>query len=510
MKHILPYILLVDDEPDILVALEDLLEDNFRVLSTTDPAEALELLNNNRDISVIVSDQRMPFMTGDQFLTKARALTTAPAILLTGYADMNAVIAALNQGRIMFYSHKPWESETLRSMVMQASEKFRLEQELAVERMLFQGMMENVQVGLAFKDEQGRFLRLNQHAAHYLGQTIEECLGKTEEDFLTKSGAEKISRAYARLEKEWRTEETVQEIDPQTGQVSRWLHISRILLTSLAHHRFSLTIARDITEQKRMEARLRQAEKMQALGTMAGGIAHDFNNILAAIIGSLELMGSMEDLNDEKTKKILKNATKAALKGNGLTQRLLAFSRNKELSFEPVDINGMLEDLVPLIKQALEKRSQKKGENHNQVRLSTPTLSSSLPLVRTDKEQLEMAVMNLCFNAADAIVHDGTISLDLKVVDVRNALDMGVEDGQYVCLSVRDTGEGMPEETLAHIFEPFFTTKKLGYGTGLGLPMVYGFMQQQQGGIRVRSTVGYGTTVELYLPLAEQDQSVSI
>lgn len=176
-----PVVLLVDDEAEILVALTDLLEDTFTVLSTTSPSEALDILSTRNDVDVIVSDQRMPEMGGDVMLARARAHSDAQAILLTGYADIGAVAAALNQGRISFYSHKPWDPDALRAMIVQAADYHRLERELRTERMLLHGLLDNLRSGLGFKDAQGRFIRINQQAADFYGRDIAACLGHTEE-----------------------------------------------------------------------------------------------------------------------------------------------------------------------------------------------------------------------------------------------------------------------------------------------------------------------------------------
>src|SRR5690606_27227008 len=154
-------ILVVDDEPDILVALEDLFEDQYRVLSTTSPVEALDIIEKEPDIAVIISDQRMPEMQGDEFLARARRRSDAEAILLTGYADLKAVIGAVNKGRIMAYGPKPWDPAALSSMVASAYERRILARELDTERALLRGLMESTDDHISFKDREGRFVRLN-------------------------------------------------------------------------------------------------------------------------------------------------------------------------------------------------------------------------------------------------------------------------------------------------------------------------------------------------------------
>ncbi len=175
-------ILAVDDEPDILIALEDLFEDSYRVLTSSRPSEALEILRAEPDIAVIVSDQRMPGLTGDALLAEARAFHDAQAILLTGYADITAVIAALNRGGIVGYVTKPWDPGILRGTVAQAFERHRLGRDLATERALLRGLLDHAADAISFKDEKGRFVRLNARKAALLGQELPECLGRREAD----------------------------------------------------------------------------------------------------------------------------------------------------------------------------------------------------------------------------------------------------------------------------------------------------------------------------------------
>ncbi len=175
-------ILAVDDEPDILIALEDLFEDRYRVLTTSKPAEALEILRAEPDIAVIVSDQRMPGLTGDALLAEARAFHDAQAILLTGYADITAVIAALNRGGIVGYVTKPWDPGILRGTVAQAYERHRLGRDLATERALLRGLLDHSADAISFKDAQARFVRLNARKAALLGREVGDCLGRSEAD----------------------------------------------------------------------------------------------------------------------------------------------------------------------------------------------------------------------------------------------------------------------------------------------------------------------------------------
>ena len=173
-------ILLVDDEAEIVTALQDLFEDEYDVLATTSPTDALRLLQREPDVSVILSDQRMPGMTGDQMLARARELTHAEALLLTGYADLDAVVSALNKGRIAGYSPKPWDPVVLRGLVGSAHERWALARALETERSLLHGLLDNSPGRLSFKDAQGRFVRLNAAKAEPMGRSVAESLVRRE------------------------------------------------------------------------------------------------------------------------------------------------------------------------------------------------------------------------------------------------------------------------------------------------------------------------------------------
>lgn len=481
-----PTLLLVDDEPDILIALSDLLEDDYRILTSTSPEAALEMLREEQ-VAVIVSDQRMPGMTGDRFLAAARSLTDAEAILLTGYADLSAVTSALNSGGISGYAAKPWEPEALRAMIAGAAERGALRRALNREQRLLNGLMENIPAQVAFKDAAGRLVRLNSHHAAALGRTVAECLDRTDVELGGKSNLAAEAEAVATLQ-------PVQTVEEQPGEAgSTWIETSYVPIPDagggLEH---MVVITRDVSEQKSAEQRLRQADKLRALGTLAGGVAHDFNNLLTAILGSLDL--AARRLPDEqRVRRYLDNATLAAQKGAGLTQRLLGFSRQEESQRQTIDLVASLSAMSDLLARSLGGGVQLEWR-----------LPPGLWLISAEPDQLELAVLNLCINARDAMPEGGRI-----VVSARNEVrDADAADelaaGDYVRVEVADSGEGMSPEVLSRVLEPFFTTKPVGKGTGLGLPMVYGFAQRSGGGMEIESEPGQGTRVSLLLPRCQE------
>jgi len=481
-------ILAVDDEPDILIALEDLFEESYRVLTTSRPAEALEILRAEPDIAVVLSDQRMPGLTGDALLAEARTFHDAQAILLTGYADITAVIAALNRGGIVGYVTKPWDAGLLRSTVRQAFERHRLGRDLATERALLRGLLDHAQDAISFKDAAGRFVRLNGRKAALLGHDVAASLGRREDELLGPK-AEAVTAADAAAVRSGAVAESLISDGP-TG-AEQWSHVTRVPIRDASGAISHLAmLERDVTEQRTLEARLRQSDKMQALGTLAGGIAHDFNNLLTAILGSLELAGP-KVADQPRVQRLIENARGAAERGASLTKRLLSFSRAHDLQARPVDVNTLITGMSDLFGRSL----------GGLVTVRTD-LEDGLPAVQVDPDQLELAVLNLCINARDAMPDGGAITVATRRLAISG--DPEIADGPYLGISVTDEGTGIPEEILRRVCEPFFTTKAVGQGTGLGLAMVFGLAQQSKGRLVIDSVVGRGTRVELALPFADQ------
>ena len=481
-------ILAVDDEPDILIALEDLFEDEYRVLTSAKPEEALAILRAEPDIAVVVSDQRMPGMTGDALLAEARGFHEAQAILLTGYADISAVIAALNRGGIIGYVAKPWDPTLLRATVRNAYERHRLGRDLATERALLRGLLDHAEEAISFKDAAGRFVRLNARKAALLGGDIEACLGRTETAITDTFETREAEAADRRAVEAGEAGSTV--IARGAPGAERWSHVIRVPIRGGTGEITHLaTIERDVTEQKSLEARLRQSDKMQALGTLAGGIAHDFNNLLTAILGSLELVGP-KIADQPRVKRLVDNATGAAQRGSALTKRLLSFSRSNDAHARPVDPNALIEGMSALFGSSL----------GSLVRVERD-LEPGMPFALVDPDQLELAILNLCINARDAMPEGGTVTISTRRAEIAD--DPDLTPGTYAVVTVADEGTGIPPEILERVCEPFFTTKAVGQGTGLGLAMVFGLAQQAGGRLRITSEVGRGTRIELALPRAD-------
>jgi two-component system cell cycle sensor histidine kinase/response regulator CckA len=250
-----------------------------------------------------------------------------------------------------------------------------------------------------------------------------------------------------------------------------------------------ISVSRDVTERKRLEAQLQQAQKMEAVGRLAGGIAHDFNNMLTAVKGYTEFLLEGLDRTDPR-RTDAQEIAKAADRAASLTRQLLAFSRKQVLQPRPLDLNGVVEGMEKMLRRLI-------GEDIHIV----TRLDRDLHLVEADPSQVEQVIMNLAVNARDAMPTGGMLTIETRNVTIdRVEANWAIEPGSYAMLVMGDTGHGMDAATQAQIFEPFFTTKPVGQGTGLGLSTVYGIVTQSEGHVSVYSEPGHGTTFKVYLP----------
>jgi PAS domain S-box-containing protein len=253
-------------------------------------------------------------------------------------------------------------------------------------------------------------------------------------------------------------------------------------------------VAEDVTEKKKLEQQLVQAQKMEAVGQLTGGIAHDFNNMLTAILLNADVLS--DQIQNESLRRLAEAMRHAAEHGADLTRRLLAFGRRQTLMPQPTDVNALLAELEPLLQRTLGA--------HIEIKLAR---ANDLLPATVDRAQLENAVLNLAVNARDAMPAGGRLAIETANAELDEdyaAHHPDARAGSYVMIAVSDSGVGMPAEVIARAFEPFFTTKEVGKGTGLGLSMVYGFVKQSGGHVRIYSELGAGTVVKLFLPQSKE------
>ncbi|UVW27943.1 PAS domain-containing sensor histidine kinase [Massilia sp. H6] len=340
-------------------------------------------------------------------------------------------------------------------------------------------------------DVQGIFTAINPAFTSILGWLPEEVLGRSAFDFIVPDDdASQGALQHARQE----NLQTFQNRYRHKDGGVRWFSWVATPEAELIY-----ASGRHITAEKEhlqalasAEETLRQSQKMDAIGQLTGGLAHDFNNLLAGIAGSLQLMQiRMQQGRFNEFERYIAMAQGASRRAAALTHRLLAFSRQQTLVPKPTNVNRLVADMHEFIQRT--------------VGPSTPIefvgVSDAWTTI-VDASQLENALLNLCINARDAMPNGGRITIETanKWMDERAAKLQSMAEGQYLALSVSDTGTGMSKEVIARAFDPFFTTKPIGQGTGLGLSMIYGFAQQSGGQVRIYSELGQGTTVSIYLP----------
>lgn len=373
-----------------------------------------------------------------------------------------------------------------------AEESLRRSQEQF--RLLVQGVTD---YAIYMLDPDGYVTNWNAGAQRIKGYAPDEIIGRRFSEFYTPEDraaglpdrALRIAAAEGRFENEgWRLRKNGDRfwahviIDPIRGDDGEIIGFAKI--------------TRDVTERNAARKELEetrealvQSQKLEAIGQLTGGVAHDFNNLLMAIIGSLELVGRRIP-QDPKITPLLNNAMQAAERGAALTQRMLSFARKQELKLQAVDLPTLVLGMTDLLQSSMTPA----------VVIQTD-IPAGLPPARTDPVQLEAALLNLVVNARDAMPEGGVVRIEARAEPGASAA--GLPAGDYLRLSVTDTGQGMDAQTLVRATEPFFTTKGVGKGTGLGLPMVHGLAEQSGGRLVLRSRPGEGTTVDIWLPQAE-------
>jgi PAS domain S-box-containing protein len=386
---------------------------------------------------------------------------------------------------------------TVIEIIVDVTERRRAEETLAESEHKYRTLLENIPQKIFYKDRNSVYISCNRIFADDLKISPAEIAGKTDYDFFPKELAEKYRADDKRLMELGKTED-IEEKYIQDGQ-ELWVHTMKTAVKDNSGRIAGiLGVFWDITEYRKLEAQLRHAQKMEAVGTLAGGVAHDFNNILNVIIGyGVMLLDRLGD--DHLSKEQLNEVLAAADRAANLTKRLLAFSRKQAMEMKPVNVNAIVAGMEKMLSRII-------GED---IALTMELTAGKLP-VMADAGQIEQVLMNLVSNARDAMPKGGELRMSTAMMEVDIAY-IAVHGygkaGPYALISVTDTGGGMDAETQKKIFEPFFTTKGLGAGTGLGLAIAYGIIKQHDGYIQVYSEVGKGTTFKILLPIIEEGEA---
>jgi PAS domain S-box-containing protein len=519
-----PRVLLVDDDDRNLLAVKSILEDLGEVVTARSGEEALRHLLKG-EFAVILLDVYMPGMDGYETAQIIRNRDQSKGIPIVFLSAVNKEAEHLLRGYAMGavdYVFKPVDPIVLRSKVTVFVDLFAKTKEVERKARQEQALLDaNLRANAERLRAEQELRRAEQRQAaiiqslpmvlylepyersprwpNYVSGDLEAITGFTHHQiaeqpdiWVERLHPDDRDRVLASIEARLKSGRLSVEYRWQCadGSYKHFLDQAVLLRDADGHPvEFAGTLT-DITEQRSLESQLMQAQKMDAIGKLTGGIAHDFNNLLAAVIGGLGLLDKRVSLGEED-RRILGMTKRAAEQGSELVRRLLAFARRQKLEPRRIDLGKLQEAVWDLLTHTLGglvdiEWKAKSGVWH----------------AFADQAQLELALVNLIINARDAMLTGGTVTVAVEnqVLPAKNWADLPA--GDYVLLSVTDTGTGISPDQLEKVMEPFFTTKELGKGSGLGLSMVYGFAKQSGGGFRLRSEVGRGTTAELWLPRA--------
>ena len=500
-------LLMVEDDPDDEALVVRALTtagfdpDHLRVDTEASLAAAL----NEHDWQVILSDFSLPGFSGEKVLEmvrRERRLDT-PFIFVSGAVGEETAARLMRAGAhdLVLKGNLSRLSAAIERELDAANdrnERRSFEAELEMERELLHQLMNNIPDSIFFKDKNRRFTIVNNtNNLARLKISKEEMIGRTIDEFIEPEVARLLmdedERVFGKGEV---ISDRIRRIVEKDG-TERWLSATKAPIRDRHGEIIGLVgITRDVTKRQQFEERLRQAQKMEAVGELTGGVAHDFNNLLMVVIGNLELLGETVEPNGS-TLELVDECLSAALAGADLTKNLLAFSRRQPIGAHPVNITKAIESQIRLLQRTVGAQVELEYEGNDEAGLAI-----------VDPTQMQTAVTNLVLNARDAMADGGSVKIRTFATKLAGDGKHEAEDlhpGAYFVIEVSDTGTGIRADVVERLFEPFFTTKEGGKGSGLGLAMVYGFAKQSGGKVTVESTLGEGSTFRIFLPQMEDE-----
>jgi PAS domain S-box-containing protein len=493
------HILLVeDDEGDYLItkALLDkaqTIEATLDWVSTYDEGREA-LLTDAYDACLV--DYRLGAKTGLDLLNEVNETggVEAPIIFLTGQGDVEVDLHAMEAGAADYLSKDQIDAPLLERSLRYAVERQEAEQRIREQARL----LDKARDAILAHDMDGQIVYWNKSAERLTGWSKDEILGDRMHKCLYDPDEEdKLRRCH----------ETMMEEGEWTGELhmrtkgggelvveSRWT----LVRDASGAPDQVLVINTDITERKRLESQFLRSQRMESIGRLVGGIAHDLGNLLMPITLGVKVLRRRLEQTDDKIEQVLNMIQKSAERGGNMVEQVLAFARGVEGERVALQLDGIVEEIHGITDETFPES----------IAVETD-VAGDLPRVIGDATQIQQVLMNLCVNARDAMPEGGTLTIDAEAVTLTEAdaeRNIDAEPGSYVCIRVRDTGTGMPDDVMDKIFEPFFSTKEEGEGTGLGLSTAYSIIQSHDGFIDVDSERGRGTQFRVYLPVSTDEQ----
>jgi PAS domain S-box-containing protein len=494
-------VLMVEDVPeDAILIKRELSLGGFEVSHTlVSTEEELRAAMQRGPWDLVLCDYRLPRFSGAAALRVVRAQDgNVPIIIVSGSIGEEAAVAAMRAGACDYVmkDHLPRLVPAVERELRDAAtrrEALLAEEALRASEDRFRQVADNIdEVFWLMEVEAGRFVYVSPAYQLVWGRTVESLYERPQSwiEAVHKDDRERVLAAFPmKMTGDYDIDYRIVRPDNKT----RWIHSRAVGVRDTGGRLCRIAgISEDITDRRELEERLRQSQKLEAIGQLAGGIAHDFNNILAIIrMQGDALLGesSLEPSVQEGLKEILE----AVDRGKAMTSQLLTFSRRQIMADKKdLDLAALLRSMAKLLERTL----------GNDIRIANE-LPPSLPLIHADASMMEQVLMNLVINARDAMQEGGTVRITAEEVMIDKAyssLHPQARDGRYVCLRVSDTGCGISPDDLKRIFEPFFTTKAEGKGTGLGLATVFGIVRHHHGWIDVESELGAGSCFSVFLP----------
>lgn len=493
-------ILIVDDEQRMLESLKFLIErQGYCVKTFANGLDAMAAMAREK-FDLCLLDVCMPEIDGFALMEKILQLyPEALIVLMTGQATVESAVSALKKGAYDFL-RKPFDDTDLMKTLKNALAHHLIRKRLKRSRIEYKYMVENSPDIIYQLDPEAKFTFVNQAVSRLLGYDTKALIGKHYNGIVHPDDWKKAQWLFNERRTGERATEGIElrllfHENAPSGKSADNAHITVELKATGMYDDETQSfigtygVARDVSYRKQLEAHLNQSQKMEAIGTLAGGIAHDFNNLLMGIQGYTSLMLADPEISPRNNTRLM-HIEEHIQSGAELTRQLLGFARGGKYDLKSSDLN-----------QLIKKTAAMFGRAKKEIRLSLK-LRDNLWSASIDRGQIQQVLLNLYVNAWQAMPKGGDILLESENIDVygKKAVDLGLRNGRYVQISVKDTGDGIEKELQSRIFEPFFTTKERGRGTGLGLASSYGIINNHGGSIKVYSEKGVGSMFVFFLP----------